>query len=123
MVNPIGHWIWVPFCTRSCIPLRMLSRSWGIRFRIPLRGLSGFRVPLGLVVPANQSPSQWMNSGTQMSSHQTFKILPHNSICQVWLLRMNIWSPIFNTILYSLFFKTSYSKSTIKPTESDNIIM
>ena len=37
MVNPIGHWLQVPFCTRS---------------RIPLRGLFGFRVPPGLVVPA-----------------------------------------------------------------------
>ena len=37
MVNPLGHWLRVTFCTRS----------W-----IPLRGLSGFQVPPGLVVPA-----------------------------------------------------------------------
>ena len=52
MVNPLGHWLWVPFCTRSRIPLRWLSGFQGIGFRIPLRGLSGFQVPLGLVVPA-----------------------------------------------------------------------
>ena len=52
MVNPIGHWIRVPFCTRSRIPLRGLSGFRGIGFWITLRGLSGFRVPLGLVVPA-----------------------------------------------------------------------
>ena len=52
MVNPLSHWLCVPFCTRFRIPLRGLSGSWGIRLRIPLRGLSGFWVPLGLVVPA-----------------------------------------------------------------------
>ena len=40
MVNPLSHWIRDPFCTRSLIPLR---------------GLSGFRVPPGLVVPAAAS--------------------------------------------------------------------
>ena len=53
MVNPLGHWLWVPFCTRSQIPLRVLYRSWGIRFRITLRGLSNFRFPPGLAVPEN----------------------------------------------------------------------
>ena len=52
MVNPLGHWIRVPFCTRSWIPLRRLSWSWGFGFWITVRGLSGFRVPTGLVVPA-----------------------------------------------------------------------
>ena len=51
MVNPLGHWLWVPFCTISRIPLRGLSGSWGIGLRIPLGGLSGFRVTLVLVVP------------------------------------------------------------------------
>ena len=53
MVNPLGHWLWVPFCARSRTALRGLSGSWGTGFRIPLRGLSGFRFPLGLVVPAH----------------------------------------------------------------------
>ena len=35
MINPLGHWLRILFGTRS---------------RIPLRGLSGFRVPPGLVV-------------------------------------------------------------------------
>ena len=52
MVNPLGHWLRVLFCTRSWIPLRGLSGFRGIGFRIPLRGLSGFQVPPGLVVPA-----------------------------------------------------------------------
>ena len=52
MVNPLGHWIQIPFATRFRIPLRGLSRFRGIGFRIPLRGLTGFRVPKGLVVPA-----------------------------------------------------------------------
>ena len=49
MVNPLYHWLRVPFCTRSRIPLKGLYGSWEIGFHIPLRGLSGFRVPLGLV--------------------------------------------------------------------------
>ena len=51
MFNPLVHWLWVPFCTIFWIPLRGLSWSWGIGFRIPLRGLFSFRVPPGLVVP------------------------------------------------------------------------
>ena len=54
MVNPLGHWIRVPFCTRSHIPLRGLSGSWGIRLQIPFRVLSGFQVPPGLVFLANK---------------------------------------------------------------------
>ena len=56
MVNPLDHWIWVPFCMRSWIPLRGLSGFRGIGFQIHLRGLSGFWVPLGLVVPAHPLP-------------------------------------------------------------------
>ena len=55
MVNPLGHWLWVTFFTRSRIPLRGLYWSWGIGFRIHLRGLSGFWVPPGLVVPETKS--------------------------------------------------------------------
>ena len=51
MVYPISHWILVPFCNRYRIALIGLSRSWGIVLQIPLRWLSGFRVPPGLVVP------------------------------------------------------------------------
>ena len=65
MVNPLGHWLWVPFCTSSRIPLRGLSGSWGIGFLIPLRGLSGFRVPPGLVVPASRwCPALFKPKGT-----------------------------------------------------------
>ena len=46
MVNPLGQWLQVPFCSRS---------------RIPLRGLSGFRVPWGLVVPSQQAPSPYLD--------------------------------------------------------------
>ena len=53
MVNSLGHWLRVPFCTRYRITLRRLSGSWEIGFRIPFRGLAGFRVPQGLVVPEN----------------------------------------------------------------------
>ena len=53
MVHPLCHWIRVLFCTRSKIPLRELSGSWGIGFWIPLRVLSGFQVPLVLVVPTH----------------------------------------------------------------------
>ena len=56
MVNPLGHWIFVPFCTSSWIPLRGLSGSWVIVFRIPLRGLSVFWVPPGLVVTVHPLP-------------------------------------------------------------------
>ena len=54
MVNPLGHWLQVLFCTRSWIPLRGLSGPWGIGFRIPFRVLSVFWFPPGLVVPASQ---------------------------------------------------------------------
>ena len=52
MVNPLGHWLWVMFCTSSRFPKRGLSGSQGIGFWVPLRRLSAFRVPPGLVVPA-----------------------------------------------------------------------
>ena len=52
MVNLLVNWLWVPFCTRSRIPLRVLFGFRGIGFRIPLRVLSGFWVPPGLVVPS-----------------------------------------------------------------------
>ena len=51
MVNPLVHWLRIPFDTILRIPLRGLSRFQGIVFRISLRGLSGFWVTLGLVVP------------------------------------------------------------------------
>ena len=38
MVNPLGHWLRVLFCTKS---------------RIPLKGLSGFPVSPGLLVTAH----------------------------------------------------------------------
>ena len=49
MANPLGHWIWILFGTRFRIPLRGLSGFQGIGFRIPLRVLSGFRFTLRLV--------------------------------------------------------------------------
>ena len=55
MVNP-RLLLRVPFCTRFRIPLRGLSGSWGIVFLISLGGLSGFRVPPGLLVPAHPLP-------------------------------------------------------------------
>ena len=36
------------------IPLMILSGLWGVGLRIPLRGLSGFWVTLGLVNPAGR---------------------------------------------------------------------
>ena len=51
MVNPLVHWLRIPFDTILRIPLRGLSRFQGIVFRISLSGLSGFWVTLGLVVP------------------------------------------------------------------------
>ena len=61
MVNPLDHWLRVLFCTRSWIPLRGFPGSWGIGFRIPLRGLSGFWVPPRLVVPTHplRVPVRW----------------------------------------------------------------
>ena len=56
MVELIVHWLWIPFGNRSLIPLRGLSGFQGIGFQIPLRRLSGFRVPPGLVVPAHPLP-------------------------------------------------------------------
>ena len=52
MVNPLGHWVQIMFGTRYRIPLRGLSGFRGIGLRIPLRGLSGFRVLPGLLVPS-----------------------------------------------------------------------
>ena len=51
MVNHIRHWLWVPFCNITWIALRGLHRFRGIGFRIPLRGISGFQVTMGLVIP------------------------------------------------------------------------
>ena len=56
MVNPLGHWLWVLFCTSYRIPLRGLSGSWGIGFLIPLRGLSGFQVPPRIISSIAPSP-------------------------------------------------------------------
>ena len=44
------------FGTRFRNPLMLLSVSRGTRFRIPLRGLSGLRASLELVVPAHPIP-------------------------------------------------------------------
>ena len=52
MVNPLGLWPRILFGTRLRILLRGLSGLRGIGFRIPLRVLSGFRVPPGLVITA-----------------------------------------------------------------------
>ena len=43
MVNPLGHWLRIPF---------------GTVLRIPLRGLSGLRVTLGLVVSEDISTAK-----------------------------------------------------------------
>ena len=56
MVNPLGHWLRVLFCTRSQIHFRGLSGSWGIGILITLRVLSNLRVPPWLVVPAHPLP-------------------------------------------------------------------
>ena len=53
MVNPLVYWRRVPLCTRSWIPLMGLSKSLGIWLLIPLRGLSVFWVPPGLLVPSH----------------------------------------------------------------------
>ena len=50
-VNPLGHWLRIPFGTISRISLRELSGFRGIGFWIPLRRLSWSRVPPGLVIP------------------------------------------------------------------------
>ena len=50
------------FGARLWITLRGLSRFWGIWFRIPLRGLSGFRVTPGLVVPEHPLPVPFSRS-------------------------------------------------------------
>ena len=52
MVKPLGHWLRILFFARSQITLRGLSGFWGIGFRITLRVLSGFQVPLVLIVPS-----------------------------------------------------------------------
>ena len=54
MVNPLGHWVQIMFGTRYRIPLRGLSGFWVIGLLVPLRGLSGFLVPPVLVVPEGQ---------------------------------------------------------------------
>ena len=54
MVNPLGHWICIPFGNKLQIPLTVLSYSQVIGFRIPLRGFSGFQVTPGLAVLAIQ---------------------------------------------------------------------
>ena len=50
-VNPLNHWLRITFGTRLQINLRELSGFQGIGLYITLRGLPGFRVTLGLVVP------------------------------------------------------------------------
>ena len=56
MVNPLGHWLQIPFGTITWISLMGISGFRGIGFQISLRGLSCFRVPPGLVVPAYPFP-------------------------------------------------------------------
>ena len=53
MVNPLRHWLRVPFETIFWIPLRGLSSFWGTGLWIPLSVLSGFLVNTGLLVPAH----------------------------------------------------------------------
>ena len=48
-VNPLVHWIHMPFSNRFRILFRGLNGFRGIGFRIPLRGLFGFWVTPGLL--------------------------------------------------------------------------
>ena len=68
MVNPIDHWLWIPFGTGFQIPLMGLSSFRGIGSWISLRGLSGYRVTLGLVVPALEPIIPCIGDGTCTSS-------------------------------------------------------
>ena len=89
MVEPIGHWLRIPFGNRSQIPLRGLSGFQGIGFQIPLRRLSGFRVPPGLVVPAHPLPVPVFRSfELSMYFFVTFKYLDLIVLwCQIgWFL-------------------------------------
>ena len=55
MVNPLCNWIRIPFGTRLRILLRGSSFR-GIQSQSPLKGLSGFLVAPGLVVPEQPIP-------------------------------------------------------------------
>ena len=83
MVNPLGHWLQVSFCTISRIPLRELSGFQEIGFRIPLRGLSGFWVPRVLVVTVIHKQTNFKsvqrcgkNMSTPISYHNIALIEP-----------------------------------------------
>ena len=56
IVNPLVHWLRIPFGTGFRIPLIGLFSFQGIGFQFPLRGLSGFGVTPGLVVPEHPLP-------------------------------------------------------------------
>ena len=75
MVNPIGHWLRIQFGTRFRIPLRGLSGFRRIGFRILLRGLFGFQVPPKLVVTASINPINAMNQGIVLYSSLNEMIL------------------------------------------------
>ena len=67
--NPLGYWLWVPFCTRSRISFRGLYGFWIIGFRVPLRGLSGFWVLPRLVVPAYSNQKKfWEENFTPVNT-------------------------------------------------------
>ena len=124
MVNPIGHWLRVPFCTRSRIPLRGLSGSWGIGFRVSLRGLSGFRVSPGLLVPAHPLPVFYIIFCCFDISGSHCSMVPYwvvfcDIVCQVFLslfpeytemvVSDSISDPIKSHVYCSIYFFVYYT--------------
>ena len=83
MVNPLGHWLQIPFSTSSRIPLRGLYRFRVIGLQIPLWGLSGFRPPPGLVVPAG-----FLQCRISQRKPEALKYYPISDI-QLWVIQ--IW--------------------------------
>ena len=100
MVNPISHWIWIPFGTRPRIPLRRLYQFRVIEFRITLRGLSGFRFPPGLVVPAGSLKTLY---------------LIYSSIAEIWnmLADGSQWSLSLNIIWWHFWNYSSVVQSVV----------
>ena len=116
MVNPLGHWIRFLFCTSSRIPLRGLSGSWGIVFQIPLMGLSGFRVPLGLVVLAHPLPVPVHRSVGFLYIYICFDISgSHCSMVPYWVVFCDIVCQVF----LSLF--PEYTEMVVSDSISDPI--
>ena len=112
MVNPLGHWLWILFGTRFRIPLRGLSGFRGVGLQIPLKGLSGFWVTPGLVVTVEtyhvEITSVYSHRVLVQKSTETTETHPTRNIIDQIPTIINFYAPIPVTIkFYDVIYPTN----------------